>query len=135
MANNITLPPIKNYSSRSEWELACWQKIIASPKLLRLLVTARERHNLVMRAATIDRLITGKSYTQIGEELWLSPQTISGVKKALKEKGYRSYFERGKKERKKRVYNSWSKSKKSRRKSSGSGLYGHVLPRIFPEKS
>lgn len=100
------MPLIGGYSSRTEWETACWQKILQSKELLRLLVTSHERHNLVMRAAALDRLIAGKNYKQIGEELWLSPQTISSIKKALKEKNYRSYLERSKKERKKKKYSS-----------------------------
>lgn len=98
------MPQLSAYSSRTEWETDCWQKILQSKELLRLLVTSHERHDLVMRAAALDRLITGKSYSQIGEELWLSPQTISSIKKSLKEKNYRSYLERSKKERKKRKY-------------------------------
>ena len=98
------LPPASGYPSRKEWENACWQKILKSEDLLRLLVAPYERHNLVVRAAAIDGLISGKKYRQIAEELWLSPQTISSIKKAIKENGYRSYRERGKKERKKRQY-------------------------------
>ncbi|MFH1161816.1 MAG: hypothetical protein V1696_00870 [Candidatus Jorgensenbacteria bacterium] len=107
---NGVMPLVSDYSSRTEWETACWRKLLQSKELLRLLVTSHERHNLVMRAAALDRLIAGKSYKQIGRELWLSPQTISGIKKALKEKSYQSYqsyqsyLERSKKERKKRKY-------------------------------
>jgi len=98
------MPLVSDYSSRPEWEAAYWQKILQSKELFRLLVSSHERHNLVMRAAALDRLIACKSYKQIGEELWLSPQTISGIKKILKEKSYRSYLERSKKERKKKIY-------------------------------
>jgi predicted transcriptional regulator len=59
-----------------------------------------------MRAAALDRLSTGKSYSEIGEELWLSPQTVSGIKKAASEKSYKSYLERSKKGRKKKIYGS-----------------------------
>ena len=45
------LPLIKNYSSRKEWEVACWEEIMNSKVLLKLLVTQHERHNLVMRAS------------------------------------------------------------------------------------
>ena len=100
------LSQINNYSSRLEWESACWQKILRSQELLQLLITSHECRNLVRRAAALDRLIAGRSYRQIGAELWLSPQTISGIKKALKEKNYRSYLERSKNERKKREYSS-----------------------------
>ncbi|MFH1161789.1 MAG: hypothetical protein V1696_00730 [Candidatus Jorgensenbacteria bacterium] len=99
-------PPVSDYPSRAAWEAACWKKLAASQGLLRLLITAYERHDLVMRAAALDRILSGKSYRQIGEELWLSPQTVSGIKKAFKEKNYRSYLERSKTERKKRIYHS-----------------------------
>ncbi|MFA5099054.1 MAG: Trp family transcriptional regulator [Candidatus Paceibacterota bacterium] len=102
----IILPPIGNYSSRKEWENICWRKILKSEELLNLLVTSDERHDLVMRVAAINGISAGKTYRKIGEELWLSPQTVSGIKKALSEKLYKSYKERSKTERKKKVYNS-----------------------------
>ena len=102
----FALPPLDRYSSRKEWEDACWHKILKSKNLLGLLVTFYERHNLVMRAAVMDRINSGKRYRQIAEELWLSPQTISSIKRALKENSYRSYRERSKKERKKKIYSS-----------------------------
>ena len=102
----VVLPLIKNYSSRKEWEIACWRKILTSSELLNLLIAPNERYNLVLRAAALDGISSGKSYRKIGEELWLSPQTISSIKKALQEKNYRSYRERGKTDRKKKVYNS-----------------------------
>lgn len=102
--NKFTLPPIKNYSSRAEWEEACWREVIKSEKLLQSLVTNHERRDIVLRAAALDRLFSGKSYKEIGGELLLSPQTISAIKKSFNEKGYHSYFERGKKERKKKIY-------------------------------
>ena len=98
------MPNLGNYTSRKEWEAVYWDKIIKSEELLQLLTTSYERHKLVMRAAVIDGLSLGKSYRKIGEELWISPQTVSGIKKAASEKIYRSYKERSKKERKKKVY-------------------------------
>ena len=108
------MPLINNYPSRNEWEAACWEKILKSKDLLRLLITAHERYDLVMRAAAIDSLFSGKSYKQIEEELWLSPQTVSGIKKAVREKNYKSYLERSKKERKKKIYSSDIKPRRSR---------------------
>ena len=95
---------ISSFSSRKEWEDACWQKLIKSPKTLHLIITSNERHNLVLRAAALDRLRAGMRYRHIGKELWLSPQTISAIQKAVKENGYQSYRERGKKDRKKISY-------------------------------
>ncbi len=102
---NVNLPLLGNYSSRKEWEDVCWRKILESRGLLELLVTSNERHKLVMRAAVMEGVHRGKSYKQIADELWLSPQTISSAKRAIKENSYRSYWERSKKERKKRKYN------------------------------
>jgi Trp operon repressor len=101
---SITIPSINNYHSRQEWETACWRKILESKELLSLLITSHERRDLVNRAAAIDRIISGKSYQEIGEELWLSPQTISVIKKAISERAYRSYLERSHKERRKKKY-------------------------------
>ncbi len=103
------MPAIGDCRSRVEWEGACWHKISASKDILELISTSSERHDLVMRAAAINALISGKSYREIGKELWLSPQTISGIKKALDENSYKSYP--GRKERKKKVY-SYSKTQK-----------------------
>ncbi len=100
------MPPQGDYSSRKEWEIACWQKLLDSTDLIDLLTTPHERRDFVMRAAALNMIMSGKSYREIGRELWLSPQTISGLKKALEEKIYRSYLERSKTERKKRVYSS-----------------------------
>jgi len=116
---STAIPPINNYHSRQEWETACWRKILESKELLSLLITSHERRNLVNRAAAIDRIISGKSYQEIGEELWLSPQTISVIKKAINEKAYRSYLERSHKERKKRKYSSNSISAKLRARPRG----------------
>ncbi|MBI2591802.1 MAG: hypothetical protein HYW34_03955 [Candidatus Brennerbacteria bacterium] len=124
----LALPPITRYSSRKEWEDACWQKILKLNKVSDLLLTSYERHNLVMRAAVIDGINLKKSYTQIADELWLSPQTISSIKKALKENNYRSYRERGKKERKKKIYSS-GPVLNQKRKYSGRSIptkYGRV---------
>ncbi len=110
----IIIPPVSNYPSRKEWEDACWEKILTSKDLLQLLITSHERHDLVMRAAALDRLFLGKSYKQIGEELWLSSQTVSGIKKAAFGNTYKSYLERSKKERKKKIYSSNTKIRKLR---------------------
>jgi len=116
---SIAIPPINNYHSRQEWETACWRKILESKELLSLLITSHERRDLVNRAAAIDRIISGKSYQEIGNELWLSPQTISVIKKAINEKAYRSYLERSHKERKKKKYSSGPVSTKSRTRPRG----------------
>lgn len=98
------LPLISSFSSRKEWEDACWTQLMKSPKILHLITTVNERHNLVLRAAALDQLRAGARYTRIAKELWLSPQTISAIQKAAKERSYQSYRERGKSDRKKKSY-------------------------------
>jgi len=100
----INLPSINKYHSRKEWESACWQKILRSKNLLQLLITSHERHDLIMRVATLKELMSGKGPRQISRELFVSLQTIGVIKKSMNENGYKSYLERSKKERKKKEY-------------------------------
>lgn len=99
----LAIPAVSAYSSRKEWEEACWRSILRFPEWLNLL-TAYERRNIVMRVAVAHRLDAHMSYRDIGRELWLSPQTISAIKKGVSEERYRSYADRGKTERKRKVY-------------------------------
>ncbi len=108
------IPLINDYSSRREWESVCWRRISASDNLLNFIVTFQERHDLVMRVAAFEGLVAGKGQRQLSRELSISLQTINGVKKAMKEGGYRSYLERSKQERKKKRYSSGPVSEKSR---------------------
>ena len=108
------LPSVDRYKSRKEWEVACWKKIVKSPKHFARLITPFERHQLVLRAAAFDCVRTGKKSSQIARELWLSPQTISSIKKAVYKNGYISYRERGKSERRKRTYSNTLTQKKRR---------------------
>ena len=111
---SITLPPLSRFSSRKQWEEACWELISKSKKFLDIITTPYERRNIVLRAAVIDYINSGKKYRQIGEELWLSPQTISSIKRSLNEPRYKSYRERGKSERKQKTYSRNNIQKKRR---------------------
>ncbi len=106
----LRIPAISHYSSRKEWERAVWKMIVRSPEALDAFTAPYERHSLVMRAAVVDRIHSGRSYREISRELWSSLQTIGSIKRALDGKNYRSYRERGKTERKKRVYSQSSHS-------------------------
>ncbi|MBI4034112.1 MAG: helix-turn-helix domain-containing protein [Candidatus Brennerbacteria bacterium] len=78
-----------------------------SEKILDSLVTPYERRNIVMRAAVMNLVNSGAGPRQISRELQISRQTISSIKKAVvKEISYKSYWERSKTERKKKVYSS-----------------------------
>jgi len=119
----LKIPPISNFPSRSLWEEAVWRSIILhivtlqKPEEMQTffepILSSYERSNIIQRIAAIDRITEGHSYRTIGKELWLTNQTISSIKKAWGEKHYRSYHERGKTERKKKVYSPPSKSSKS----------------------
>lgn len=110
------VPPINDYPSRKEWEDACFKKLLKSKDLLMFLVTSREKHNLVMRMAALKEILAGKGPRQISRELYISLQTINAVKKAIAGNNYQSYFERSKKERKKKRYSPWPVSHRKPRK-------------------
>lgn len=105
----IKIPLIKEFETQKQWERVAWKIFIRqlSPTttthtgaLLELLLTPHERHRILRRAAAIDRLRRGKSYRSITAELSVMPQTISAIKRALREKKYIAYSERSKTERK-----------------------------------
>lgn len=103
--SNITklLPSRSAFSSRALWENACWKKLVRLPNILFLIATTTERRKLIMRTAALDRLRVGMPQLHIARDLQLSRQTIHAIKKAMSEDAYRSYWERGKTERKKRT--------------------------------
>jgi len=118
----IKMPCVSVYLSRKEWEDACWQLISNSPEFLNRFMTSHERRNIILRVAVVHRLGEGMSYRNIGRELWLSPQTISVIKKGISEKGYRGYKTRG--ERKKKVYSANRNRKKIRAVARRKTKYG-----------
>jgi len=117
----MTLSSAKNYSSCKEWKDAYWKKILKSEKLLNRLITANEKRDLIIRAAVTEKLLAGESYLNISKELWVSSQTISGIKKALN-KEYKSYQERNKIGGKK-VYSPGPKRKPKFKHAGDIGFY------------
>lgn len=91
-----TIPPISKYNSRKEWESECWKNVVKDIALLQSFITSYERHNIIMRVAVFQMISSGKSYKEIGKELWISPQTISGIVKSIKGNKYESYREQNK---------------------------------------
>jgi len=81
-----------------------WENAGKNPGLLRLLMTAKEKRDIACRLAAIKMIETSISPSQISRELSISRQTIYAIKKSLSEKIYKSYRERGKTERKKKVF-------------------------------
>lgn len=92
----ITIPPISKYNSRKEWESECWKNVVKDMISLQSFITSHERHNIIMRVAVSQMINSGRSYKEIGNELWISPQTISGTVKTIKGDKYQSYREQSK---------------------------------------
>ena len=120
--SQVLLPRMSDYASRDAWKKTCWKLLLRAPHMLDRLITLSERHDVIMRAAVEQRLEMGMSYREIGRELWLSPQTISGIKKGMRELGYKSYAVRSKTERKKKKY-------------GGTFASRHKLPAVRPRKT
>jgi len=80
-----------NFKSRKEWENFLWNYLVerlskskSGQELsddLNALISDYERSLLLKRITTALLLTEGKSYTEIGELLWISPSTISAIKK------------------------------------------------------
>ena len=69
---------------------------------LNMLLTAYEKKQIINRAVATSLLRQGKSYKEIEEMLWLSPITISAIRKSIKtQKEYVSGYMRSKKHEKK----------------------------------
>jgi len=104
---------ISEFKSRKEWENFLWLKFLEkaekakSEKQLKIfldnLLSANEKKLIIKRLTALAMLKAGKSYKKIEEALWISPSTISALKKSLeKQSGYQSnrcYAEKNKDEK------------------------------------
>lgn len=91
-----------------------WRRVSGDKDLLDFLATAEEKRDLATRAAILEGLSVGKGHRPLSRELSVSLQTINSVKKAIDKGVYRSYSERGKTERKKKIYSPTRAPKKKR---------------------
>ncbi|MDP3729678.1 MAG: Trp family transcriptional regulator [bacterium] len=91
---------VKEFNTRKDWVNFMWSKIVADIKnpqcahMLNTLISAYEKEIIVNRLAALTLIKQGKSYKQIGEELWLSPTTIRSLKRVVEDnfnKEYKSY--------------------------------------------
>ncbi len=91
-----------NRKSKKEWEVLIWENFVSGlsekskeeiKSILGSYLSRQEKKNVVYRLSAIDLLKEGKSYREIGQILWLSPQTISAIKKSSvgKMNDYKSY--------------------------------------------
>jgi DNA-binding CsgD family transcriptional regulator len=98
------LPLLTDFPSRKHWEAAVWQiileRLLALPQedaalILQTLFSSPERTDAIYRALAISRIRTGISLREIGRELWLTRQTVSAIKKSLRDGEYKSSATRG----------------------------------------
>jgi uncharacterized protein YerC len=97
--------------SADRWAERVWdeflEKIVKSrtkteaKKLLGKIISEYEKEDIIRRLAILALIRQGYSYKKIGEILWVSPQTISGIKKSIMggEEFYRSQRSLRKKEK------------------------------------
>ncbi len=84
---------ISQFKSRKEWEESVWNIFLENieksenrkqmKEFLNNLLTAKEKKFLVKRLIAIALIKEGKTYREIGEILWISPSTISAIKKSI----------------------------------------------------
>ena len=105
------IPSIHKFKSRKEWETYVWKQLIEGlvkitstegmERLFDTMLTSHEKNQMIKRVAAIALLKQGKTYRDIGKMLWLSPSTISALKKSMRMlKGYESHYMRHKKHEK-----------------------------------
>src|SRR3989344_3336223 len=91
---------VNKFKSRKEWAAATWQRLLKDIKNSELsvvmdsLLSQYEKNMIINRLAAISLIKAGKTYRQIGEELWLSSTTIRSLKRGLEnglDKEYQSY--------------------------------------------
>ncbi|MBI4993602.1 hypothetical protein HZC33_01410 [Candidatus Wolfebacteria bacterium] len=84
---------LSNFKSRKEWEEFIWHKFLEGLKdakttgqlkeILESVLDGREKNFMIKRLIVIASISQNKTYREISELLWLSPNTISSIKKSL----------------------------------------------------
>lgn len=88
---------ISKFKSRKEWVNYVWAKLLKDLKnpvlnaTLNSLLSSYEKQIIVNRLAALILIKEGKTYKQIGEELWLSSTTIRSLKKILQNNSIKEY--------------------------------------------
>lgn len=85
---------LSKFKSRKEWETAIWEKFLENirrskseqkfKEFFNSLLSASEKKIIINRLIAISLIAQGKTYRQIREVVWVSPNTISALKKMLK---------------------------------------------------
>lgn len=108
---------ISKLKSRKEWEDFVWSKFLENAERARSekqlknfldnLLSANEKKLIIKRLTALAMTKAGKTYKEIEEILWISPSTISALKKSFeKRSGYQSsryYAEKNKNEKRKHI--------------------------------
>ncbi len=58
-----------------------------------ILMTSQERESVARRLAVLSLIDKGLHYREIGEKLWVSPVTISTIKKSILSRDYKSHHQ------------------------------------------
>lgn len=98
---------INEFGSRDTWMNYAWIKLLENiqnkimSKVLDSLLSRYEKKIIINRLVALSLIKKGKTYKQIGEELWLSPNTIRSLKMIFENKSAKEYqgdrFRRNKK--------------------------------------
>lgn len=84
---------ISQFKSREEWENFIWKKFLEKAQqvdsrkhlkeFLNNILSASEKKLIVKRLVAVALLKERKTYREIGKILWISPGTLSAIKKSL----------------------------------------------------
>lgn len=108
---------ISKIGKRKNWEILVWAEILKNIKKTESnkhfidafdrLLSEKEKKLIAKRIIVISMIKAGKNYREIGKVLWISPKTISAIKKSMgDDKGYKSshyYSERSSEEKRKKI--------------------------------
>ena len=96
---------LSEFKSRKEWEEFAWSSFLKKlliinqekqlKELLESVLSAKEKKLIINRLIAAALINKGKTYREIGEILWLSPNTISAIKKGLLKKSFYCGYRRG----------------------------------------
>lgn len=88
---------INSFETREEWTNYVWKKLLENINnskvagILDLLLSRYEKKMIVNRIIALSLIKKGKSYKEIGEELWLSPNTIRSLRLIFNDKSIKEY--------------------------------------------
>ncbi len=93
------------FKNRKEWKEFVWLSFLEElqrvnsekqfKELLESVLSAKEKNLIINRLIAAALIKENKTYREIGEILWLSPNTISAIKQSLLKKSIYSGYRRG----------------------------------------